>query len=179
MLEYRERWDELASSDNPFATVVMAHLKTLETQPDVEQRKYWKLNLTKMLYERGLQRQEIVNLYRFIDWIMILPERQAEQFWQDLKSFEEERKVAYVTTGERIGFNRGIQEGRQEGELTIILRLLTRRIGTIAPQQDTQIRSLSLSQLEELGEALLDFTQPSNLDEWLHSQSVANSESHQ
>lgn len=54
-------------------------------------------------------------------------------------------------------------------EKSLILRLLTRRIGTIAPQQETQIRSLSLPQLEDLGEALLDFTQPSDLDEWLQS----------
>lgn len=125
-----------------------------------------------MLYERGFQRQEIVNLYRFIDWIMILPETQAEQFWQDLKSFEEERKVTYVTTGKRIGYNRGIQEGEQRGleqERSLIFRQLTRRIGSIAPHHETQIRSLPLTQLEDLGEAPLDFTQPPDLDEWLQS----------
>jgi predicted transposase YdaD len=42
----------------------------------------------------------------------------------------------------------GIQEGRQEGELALILRQITRRIGTIAPHQETQIRNLSLDQLE-------------------------------
>jgi predicted transposase YdaD len=62
----------------------------------------------------------------------------------------------------------GIQEGLAH-EKSLVLRQLTRRVGTIAPATETQIRSLSLTQLEDLGEALLDFTQPSDLDEWLKS----------
>jgi predicted transposase YdaD len=77
--------------------------------------------------------------------------------------------MTYVTNAERFGFERGIQEGRQEGELAFALRLLTRCIGPIAPAQETQIRSLSITQLEDLGEALLDFTQPADLDNWLQS----------
>jgi predicted transposase YdaD len=65
----------------------------------------------------------------------------------------------------------GIQEGRQKGELALILRQLARRIGPIAPSQETQIRNLSLAQLEELGEALLDFSQASDLENWLKAYS--------
>jgi len=32
ILEYKENWEELKKSDNPFAVVVMAHLKTVETK---------------------------------------------------------------------------------------------------------------------------------------------------
>jgi hypothetical protein len=64
---------------------------------------------------------------------------------------------------------RGRQEGRQEGELAIVLRLLTRRVGTIAPETEAQIRHLSPNQLEELGEALLDFTQLSDLNDWFQA----------
>jgi predicted transposase YdaD len=62
------------------------------------------------------------------------------------------------------------QEGRQEGEQSLILRLLTRRIGAVALERRLQIQALSLPQLEALGEALLDFSQPADLDEWLRSQ---------
>jgi predicted transposase YdaD len=65
----------------------------------------------------------------------------------------------------------GRKDGIQEGELTFALRLITRRIGTIAPPLETQIRSLSLTQLEDLGEALLDFTQPTDLENWLQAHS--------
>jgi predicted transposase YdaD len=61
------------------------------------------------------------------------------------------------------------QEGKQEGELTFALRLITRRFGSIAPDQEIKIRNLSLPQLEELGEALLDFSQASDLEDWLNA----------
>lgn len=61
------------------------------------------------------------------------------------------------------------QRGRQEEGLSFVFRLLPHRIGAIPPEAEAQIRTLSLAQLEELGEALLDFTQPSDLRDWLRS----------
>jgi predicted transposase/invertase (TIGR01784 family) len=68
-------------------------------------------------------------------------------------------------------YQEALDEGRQEGELNFALRLLTHRFGTIAPNLKAQIRSLSLGQLESLGEALLDFSHPSDLTDWLRSHS--------
>ena len=62
-------------------------------------------------------------------------------------------------------------EGRQEGEQSLILRLLARRIGEVSSERKSQIQGLSLSQLEALGEALLDFTKPDDLDEWMRAHS--------
>ncbi|NJM64352.1 MAG: DUF4351 domain-containing protein [Acaryochloris sp. RU_4_1] len=73
---------------------------------------------------------------------------------------------------------KGEAKGKIEEGLNLVLRQLNRRFGSIAPSTETQIRSLSLSQLEELGEALLDFSNLSDLDEWLRLRSVARSESH-
>ena len=56
------------------------------------------------------------------------------------------------------GVQRGREEGRGEGEASLIIRQLTRRFGELPPQLPQQIRSLSLAQLEALGEELLDFT---------------------
>lgn len=177
LLDWRNRIAELETSDNLFAIVVLAHLKVIETKRSFQQRKAWKFRLTKMLYEKGYERQQILDLYRFLDWVMILPETIEREFWQELQTFEEERKVTYITNVERFGFERGMQEGEQRGEqkgrqeegLSLIFRQLSRRIGTIAPHHETQIRGLSLMQLEDLGEALLDFTQLSDLEKWLQS----------
>ncbi|NEN98571.1 MAG: Rpn family recombination-promoting nuclease/putative transposase, partial [Moorea sp. SIO3I7] len=68
-------------------------------------------------------------------------------------------------------------EGRHEGEQSLILRLLARRIGEVSPEMRAQVQALSLPQLEALGEALLDFTKPDDLDEWMRSLSVADSKS--
>ena len=66
-------------------------------------------------------------------------------------------------------FQLGIQEGRQEGEVKLIIRLLNRRLGLVTPNQENQIRGLSLPQLEALGEALLDFTNSTDIDTWLNT----------
>jgi predicted transposase/invertase (TIGR01784 family) len=63
-----------------------------------------------------------------------------------------------------------LQEGRQEGELLLILRLLSRRIGEVSPEMRSQIQALSLDRLESLGEALLDFTKPDDLSNWMRAQ---------
>jgi predicted transposase/invertase (TIGR01784 family) len=59
------------------------------------------------------------------------------------------------------------QEGRQEGERSLVLRQLTRRIGNVTPELAVKVQTLSLTQLEALGEALLDFSQPADLITWL------------
>jgi hypothetical protein len=51
------------------------------------------------------------------------------------------------------------------------MRLLPRRIGAIAPDLEERIRGLSLFQLEELAEALLDFSAANDLTVWLDANS--------
>lgn len=58
------------------------------------------------------------------------------------------------------------QLGRQEGKQTFILRVLTKRVGSVAPDVEAQVKALSLGLLEELLDAALDFTQMSDLMEW-------------
>ena len=65
------------------------------------------------------------------------------------------------------GLQKGHQEGRQEGELLLVLRLLTRRFGLLSEQRTEQIRQLSVPQLEDLGEALLDFEDMTELEQYL------------
>lgn len=61
----------------------------------------------------------------------------------------------------------GMKRGVQAGESTLILRQLKRRFALTNRALETQIQSLSTDQLEALGEALLDFTQPEELTTWL------------
>jgi predicted transposase/invertase (TIGR01784 family) len=71
---------------------------------------------------------------------------------------------------------RGEARGEAREALNFALRLLSRRFGSIAPELDTQIRHLSRSQLEELGEALLDLSNVTDLEAWLRSQEIKKSE---
>ena len=64
----------------------------------------------------------------------------------------------------------GIQEGEQRGlerEKSLVFRLLNRRVGELSVEVRQQVESLSLEQLENLGEALLDFSSMADLDAWL------------
>ncbi len=165
LLDYQNRWMELENSKNPFATVVMAHLKTQQTSKKPGERKTWKFSLIRRLYELGFPEKDIRNLYRFVDWVMILPKALEAEFWQDFKEFEQERAMSYITTGERIGYERGKQE---EGQ-TIIVRQLQRRVGELSQEVKKQVQALPVEDLEALGEALLDFTAMGDLLNWLQA----------
>jgi predicted transposase YdaD len=63
-----------------------------------------------------------------------------------------------------------LQIGRQEGlqqEIDLVLRLLSRRCGKLSIAQQDKVRSLPISELENLCEALLDFSGMEDLNEWL------------
>ena len=61
------------------------------------------------------------------------------------------------------------QEAMEEGETRLLLRLLSKRFGKISDLSIQTIKKLSLEQLEDLGEALLDFSVIKDLDNWLQS----------
>ena len=64
-----------------------------------------------------------------------------------------------------------LQEGRQEGEANLVLRQLARRLGGLSSEQVNRIQGLSVPLLEELGEALLDFTVMADLEDWWQQRS--------
>ena len=57
-------------------------------------------------------------------------------------------------------------------QLSLILRQLVRRLGTIQPETENSIRQLSVQELENLGEAVLDFNHPSDLTAWLQANAI-------
>ncbi|QSV73869.1 MAG: Rpn family recombination-promoting nuclease/putative transposase [Aphanizomenon flos-aquae KM1D3_PB] len=61
------------------------------------------------------------------------------------------------------------QEGEQEGERSLLLRILSKRFGKLITRHIESINSLTIAQLEDLGEALLDFGDINDLEQWLKS----------
>lgn len=115
LLDYQQQWTVLEASRNPFATVVMAHLQAQETRLDAQGRLVSKLALTRRLYEQGYERQDVVNLFCFIDWVMNLPAALEQEFWQAVRNLEEERRMPYITSVERIAIQKGIEQGIEQG----------------------------------------------------------------
>ena len=77
-----------------------------------------------------------------------------------------------VTNWMERGIEQGIERGKQQGEVALITRLLNRRFKGVTPEVEAKIRSLSTEQLENLGEALLDFTAASDLSAWLEQKGI-------
>ena len=165
LLDYRARWEELEVSANPFAVVIQAHLKTQETRHAPEARYRAKLALARGLYRRGWPRTDILELFRFIDWIMRLPAELDERLWSKIQTFEETKNMAYVSSIERIGLRKGIEKGIQQGiqqglqhERLLLVRMARRRFGP----ECAKVTGTLLDQvtdpktLEDLGEALID-----------------------
>lgn len=63
----------------------------------------------------------------------------------------------------------GRVEGREAEGWSLILRQLQRRFGELPQQVRERVETLCLEQLENLGEALLDFTSVADLQTWLEA----------
>jgi hypothetical protein len=102
LVDYKQRWSEKDASRNPFATVVMAHLVAIQTRDDRLQRKQSKLALVRRLYFQGFEREEVLNLLAFVDWMLTLPFDLEQEFWQEVEQLEAEQRMGYITSFERI-----------------------------------------------------------------------------
>ncbi|RUR88414.1 hypothetical protein DSM107007_10390 [Nostoc sp. PCC 7120 = FACHB-418] len=83
------------------------------------------------------------------------------------KSQREVEEMLGITLKETRVYREIKEEGREVEARSLIFRLLNRRVGELPQQVRQQVESLSLEQLENLGEALLDFTSMADLDAWL------------
>ncbi|MDM8528760.1 hypothetical protein QUF58_11210, partial [Anaerolineales bacterium HSG24] len=96
------------------AVVVLAHRHTKATKHQHQTRYDLRWRLTRMLYERGYDQERIRSLYLYIEWLMALPKGLEQQFNKQLLQYEEEQKVAYISTMERMGIEKGIQQSEQK-----------------------------------------------------------------
>ena len=101
LVDYQQRKGELVESRNPFATVVLAHLAALETSDNRVERKAQKLALVRRLYEKEFSREQVLNLFAFLDWMLTLPLDLEREFEVEVEELEEEQRMKYVTSFER------------------------------------------------------------------------------
>jgi predicted transposase YdaD len=73
----------------------------------------------------------------------------------------------WIEAGKQEGLQRGLRQGRHQGEAELVLKQLGRRLGILSAAQEKSIRKLPLSKIEELGEALLEFTSRDDLLRWV------------
>lgn len=161
LIHYRDRLEELAESDNPFAIVTEAHLASLATSRHSQDRLRQKMALTRRMYKKGFSRRYIVALFTFIDWVLQLPKELEQQFRQDLEALEGETNMPYITSIERMareegeakGFEQGLERGIEQGLARSLLTVLTHRFGPL----DAGVR------------ARINEADPLILENWLNS----------
>jgi hypothetical protein len=144
LIDYADKIDDLLNHTNPFAIITAAHLKTKATKDNPQERYTWKWTITRALYEKGFSTTDILNLYRLVDWLMMLPDDLTKQFTQNLIAYEEEKKMPYVTSAERIGIEKGLDIGQLLNAKEMVLEALDARFSSDTPADiKQQIQALN------------------------------------
>jgi hypothetical protein len=135
LADYAQNWAALEANMNPFAVVVMAHLKAKETRNKLNDRKDWKFHLITMLHHRGYSERDIMELYNFLDWLFNLPKDLEQQLQNELTAFEEANKMKYITSIERLS------------QQKIALNMLRMNL---APEVIAEATGLTVEQIQQL-----------------------------
>jgi len=110
LLDYQNKKDELEKSRNPFAVITMAYLRIIESRTDNDKKYFWKRTLIKSLYRKGYTKDEIRELYKFIDWIVALPKYLEEKLVYEIREFREEKKMPIITNMEKFMMKKQTEE---------------------------------------------------------------------
>ncbi|MDQ3814170.1 MAG: DUF4351 domain-containing protein, partial [Armatimonadota bacterium] len=186
VLEFRYRviqlnrlsWRDFVRHPNPIASALMSKMKIAPRE-----RPHVKLECLRLLATLKLNPARMQLISGFIDTYLQLNAEEERQFQAELRRESPEKQevvmqlvTSWMKEGLEQGRQEGRQEGRREGEEALVLRLLKRRVGLLPRGLRRRIHALPTEKLEALGEALLDFTQLSDLEDWLATH--ACSESH-
>jgi Domain of unknown function (DUF4351) len=154
-------WQEYAQLRNPVASALMAKMKMKR-----QERPIVKLECLKQMAQLRLNPAQTRMISRFVDNYLRLEEKEEMVFQAELDRIEPSEKevVMEVVTS---WMEKGIEQGIERGERSLILRQLNRRVGSLSQKIQAQVEALPLNQLESLGEALLDFTSLADLENWL------------
>ena len=112
----------------------------------------------------SLEEQEVIAAFFFGH--LRLDAEQKLQMHEQLARLEPERKEKIMTHINPF-VEIGIEKGRLQGEIGLVLRLLRRRFGMLDAEDEAMVKSLPVEQVEDLGDALLGFQCLQDLSSWL------------
>ncbi len=101
----------------------------------------------------------MLSLFRFIDWLLALPEERERALRQVILTIQEEQHMPYMTSFERIsraeGREEGRKEGREEGHRDLVRRAIVRRFGSVPPSLEAWIAAADPATLTALFDQVL------------------------
>jgi hypothetical protein len=178
----RLNWREFVRRPNPVASALMA---TMGMAP--HERPRVKLECLRLLVTLRLDAARMKLISGFVDTYLRLNRQEILQFEREadrLLNRKEKARVMEVTTswkeegiaigrkqglerGLERGLQQGLEQGRAEGSRETVLRVLNRRWGTLPPTVERRLRKLTMPQVQQLAEVILDFSSPNDLKRWL------------
>lgn len=168
--DWREEELVARAATNPFAVVALAQLAAHRGWSNPG-RKARKREIIELLYRYRYEREDVLNLLRFIDWLIRLPRALELELRDELRALEEETSMAYVMSIERLAREEGWEEGREEGreegekrsEAKALLRLVQTKWGPAEPTVVARIEAAEAAQLEQWLERILTAKSPDEL----------------
>jgi predicted transposase/invertase (TIGR01784 family) len=127
--------------------------------------------------ERDPQKLSAQAIVELIETIMVykFPSLSREEIEKMLGLSELKQTRVYQEArqeGIQEGRQEGIQEGREQAARSLILKLLAYRVGMVSEIMREKVQRLSIAQVEMLGEALLNFSSETDLEQWMRSQNI-------
>ena len=154
-------WRRFVKQENPVASALMAKMKM-----SVKDRPKVKAECLRLLASLKLDPARTTLIGGFIDSYLTLTAQELKQYERELARFtptEREETMEIMTSWHREGIAKGITQGKE----TLVARLLRRRLGAVPEDMTARLDQLSPEQLDDLGEALLDFGTVADLEQWM------------
>jgi hypothetical protein len=124
-----EMREKLEKSTNPMAMVIKAQLRSYEIKKESNEKKSSvKWELIRQCYESGYSKKAIETLLKFIDWLIRLPIGYQDKLSIEVIKLEEEYKMPYVTSWEKMGEEKGEKRGIKKGKLETAKELVKRGV---------------------------------------------------
>ena len=167
LLDKVKDWKALEESNNPFAIVTMVHWRAIKTARNKNKRVNEKISLIKHLYKKGFSKQDIINLMRFIDWVIEIPQDLEPLFDKEMEIFEKEEKMYYITQMQRPSYEKGQEEGEKKGIAKIISKLIAKKFDSQVRRELPRLRNLHQDDLMELAEQILILNSLNAVHTWI------------
>jgi Domain of unknown function (DUF4351)/Putative transposase, YhgA-like len=164
----RLNWRDFLRQQNPVATALMSKMNIAPAE-----RPQVKFECLRLLTTLRLDPARMRLISGFIDTYLRLSAEEQLLLQADLARIEpreQEVVMQIVTSWMEEGIEQGIEQGKLQATLSLVMRQLPRRVGTLTPELQEQIQQLSLTQLDDLAVALLDFSSVGDLEAWLQQE---------
>ncbi|AIE76137.1 DUF4351 domain-containing protein [Synechocystis sp. PCC 6714] len=150
-------WRDFLSQPNPIASALMAKMQIAPTdRPKV------KAECLRLLVTLKLDPARMQLISGFVDTYLTLNPEEESVFRSTIAELDspDQEQVMQLTTS-------WMRQGIEQGQKSLLHKLIKHRFGELDDEILAKVEQLTVPQLEELGEVLLDCADVTDLEQWL------------